>query len=483
MIRNERQYRITKAQASEFHKALTELRASHPGDLSPILWQAQVDAVESQYNELFNQISAYEQLQTARPAVIEANSLEELPDALISARIALDLSQKDLADRLGLKEQQIQRYESTNYASASLSRLQEVAQALGVRVTEKVFLPDFHPRKSYLLERLKAEGISESFLIGKLLPSDTAEEFLNAANDDELLTIKVANVLENVFNCKNEDIFGAQPLRLHSAALATARFKVPGGDRGKRFSAYVAYANYLAISVANAHQAQPFNHPLSTNFLSLKSAIKESKGATDLASLVDYMWDIGIPVIPLKDAGEFHGACWRIAGRNSIVIKQNSKSESRWCFDLMHEYYHCTQNPDAESHEWIDGEELSSERQSSPEEKAANIFSGNFLLDGRAEDLVQDCVLLSKGDIKYIKHSVETVARKEGISVSHLANYMAFRLSLQGINWWGAANNLQEINNSPFNVVRDVFMRRFDFGRIDELSSKILKRALFPAGE
>jgi hypothetical protein len=39
-----------------------------------------------------------------------------------------------LAERLGLKEQQIQRYEATNYASASLSRVQQVARALGLRM-------------------------------------------------------------------------------------------------------------------------------------------------------------------------------------------------------------------------------------------------------------------------------------------------------------------------------------------------------------
>ncbi|MBM4258372.1 MAG: helix-turn-helix transcriptional regulator [Deltaproteobacteria bacterium] len=40
-------------------------------------------------------------------------SLEELPKTLIQARIAGGLSQEDLATTLGLKPQQIQRYEAT----------------------------------------------------------------------------------------------------------------------------------------------------------------------------------------------------------------------------------------------------------------------------------------------------------------------------------------------------------------------------------
>ena len=60
----------------------------------------------------------------------------ELPTVLIKARIAQGLSQKDLAERIGLKEQQIQRYEATDYASASLNRIKEVVSALGAATSK-----------------------------------------------------------------------------------------------------------------------------------------------------------------------------------------------------------------------------------------------------------------------------------------------------------------------------------------------------------
>jgi transcriptional regulator with XRE-family HTH domain len=69
-----------------------------------------------------------------RRLALRLASLEELPQALIQARIARGLSQKELADRLGLKEQQVQRYEATNYASAKLAMLEQVMRALGLRV-------------------------------------------------------------------------------------------------------------------------------------------------------------------------------------------------------------------------------------------------------------------------------------------------------------------------------------------------------------
>ena len=50
------------------------------------------------------------------------------------------MSQKDLASRLGLKEQQIQQYEASEYASASLARVTAVIRALGLSVREDIIL-------------------------------------------------------------------------------------------------------------------------------------------------------------------------------------------------------------------------------------------------------------------------------------------------------------------------------------------------------
>jgi transcriptional regulator with XRE-family HTH domain len=64
------------------------------------------------------------------------NSLDALPKVLIEARIAAGLTQEDLASRLGLKPQQIQRYEASDYQTASLARLRGIARVLNLRVRE-----------------------------------------------------------------------------------------------------------------------------------------------------------------------------------------------------------------------------------------------------------------------------------------------------------------------------------------------------------
>jgi DNA-binding XRE family transcriptional regulator len=140
MIKNERQYRITKTQAKKFAIALSDAQSKEYTE--PLLAELERNALKSQLDELSQQIDEYEELQAGTRSVIDVDSFAELPDALVKARIAAGLSQKNLADRLELKEQQIQRYEATDYRTASLSRLQEIVQALGISVRGKVFLPN-----------------------------------------------------------------------------------------------------------------------------------------------------------------------------------------------------------------------------------------------------------------------------------------------------------------------------------------------------
>jgi DNA-binding XRE family transcriptional regulator len=139
MIRNEQQYRITKAQAQRFADALQDAEARPGAD--PRLQKLEQEALSSQMQELREQIEEYEALRSGQRSVLTLDSFDAFPGALVRARIATGLSQRELADRLGLKEQQVQRYEATEYASASLSRVKEVIAALGIQVREDIFLP------------------------------------------------------------------------------------------------------------------------------------------------------------------------------------------------------------------------------------------------------------------------------------------------------------------------------------------------------
>lgn len=139
MITNERQYRITKGWLKKFEAsaALNE-KSEPPPDVHPRIHEAATDALASEAEVLRGQLREYERLRAGRVKQRTLRSLDELPKAIIEARIAAHVTQKGLADRLSVAEQQVQRWESSEYAGVSIQRLQQVADALGARISEKV---------------------------------------------------------------------------------------------------------------------------------------------------------------------------------------------------------------------------------------------------------------------------------------------------------------------------------------------------------
>ncbi len=209
MIKNERQYRITKAQVAKFESALDEVPSRE--NVHPLLAQLEADALRSQMTELQHQLEEYEALSSGAFGVISVESFDELPQALVRSRIAMGLNQKDLADRLGMKEQQIQRYEATDYQSASMARLREVIEALGVTVREEVVLPTKTTSVPAFFDRLKNAGIDRDFVSRRILPPAIAERVLcKSPNPTEVEMTNAATIVGRVFNWGVDELLGTK---------------------------------------------------------------------------------------------------------------------------------------------------------------------------------------------------------------------------------------------------------------------------------
>lgn len=131
MIKNERQYKITRAKLEDLETALAAIDR-HDSNLHPRQILGRVNSLERTIGDLRTEIDEYERLKNGEVAEIEVKSLAELPTALIKARIAKGLTQKQLADRIGIQEQQVQRYEAADYDTISFDRLIAIAQILGI---------------------------------------------------------------------------------------------------------------------------------------------------------------------------------------------------------------------------------------------------------------------------------------------------------------------------------------------------------------
>jgi HTH-type transcriptional regulator/antitoxin HigA len=144
MITNERQYRITAAQLEKLRQGVEsfDIGEATERSKSSVIARAELAALQSEVENLSQQLREYETLKSGTVEVLKASSLQELPSILIRARIARGLSQRQLAEAVGLKEQQIQRYEAEEYASASLTRLADIAEALDLNISE---IAEFRP--------------------------------------------------------------------------------------------------------------------------------------------------------------------------------------------------------------------------------------------------------------------------------------------------------------------------------------------------
>jgi len=141
MITNEQQYRATKESARIFEEAL-----EHENDqgkyFPPRLRQAMSQGIASELAMLRAQLQEYEDFCAGKIREMTVDRLDDLPDVLIRARISNGWTQRELAEELGIKEQQVRRYEATRYKSAPFIRLAQVAIALGIQINLHATLPD-----------------------------------------------------------------------------------------------------------------------------------------------------------------------------------------------------------------------------------------------------------------------------------------------------------------------------------------------------
>jgi len=142
-ITNARQYRISKAQLARFEQAIESAeraRGEPRTGQESIAHDVLLEQARAQADDLRRELEDYERIAGSQTMTLEVHSLSDLPTALIHARMASGLTQRELAQRIGVTPQQVQRDEQTGYAQASLERLQRVWQVLGASLDGRVTL-------------------------------------------------------------------------------------------------------------------------------------------------------------------------------------------------------------------------------------------------------------------------------------------------------------------------------------------------------
>ncbi len=419
---------------------------------------------------------------SAHLAEVADEEAKQIGLRLKELRTRRNLTSKELAERAGITPQSLSRIEHGRH-DVVFTTLRRLLAAMGYGLKDLAAPPPQRPASvAALLKRLATMGIDRDLILHRILPEQISARVgkRSGSSDEDRLVDEIARGVSKVFNWSTSAILGGDSLQFEPTLVATTRFKVRGKTNELRATAYTFFAHYLALTLVAATRHLE-SHPIPADADQLRQAVQARYGAVDFEHVLDFAWDCGVPVLPLRDPGAFHGACWRIAGRSVIVLKQVTDSQARWLFDLLHELKHVASHLSDERPSIVEGREISPmslDYRDSAEEVEASEFAGAVILGGRAEELAQACVERARGSVEQLKRAVEQVAAIEHVPSDALANYVAFRLAHQGISWWGAANNLQVTDPPPWLIAREVTLERAQLQDLDAPARDMLLRAM-----
>jgi HTH-type transcriptional regulator/antitoxin HigA len=135
MIKNEKQYKISKKLLNDINENIANLKkdtTQHPLKIKLLL----ASALNMQ-KEVEQDILLYETLKTNKVAILKERLFSDLPSLLIEFKIKSGLTQKEFAAQLGIKEQQLQRYEADNFKSVTFKNLLRFLEAIGLEIIIK----------------------------------------------------------------------------------------------------------------------------------------------------------------------------------------------------------------------------------------------------------------------------------------------------------------------------------------------------------
>lgn len=140
MIRSEREYQEMVRRLEQDREVLRQQRERLQRlGLSEEDVNLAMEPAVSFHEQLKEEVAYYEQIRRG-----DFNALTNLTDVgrlLIGLRIAKGLSQKDLADKLGVSEAQVSRDERNEYHGITVERVQRILDSMGVTLVSQVVNP------------------------------------------------------------------------------------------------------------------------------------------------------------------------------------------------------------------------------------------------------------------------------------------------------------------------------------------------------
>lgn len=384
---------------------------------------------------------------------------------LRALREARGMTAKEVARAAGIAPLSLSRIELGRH-DVVYRTLRRILAAMNYSLRDLAEAAEPELSTTQVVERLNQAGVHRRVL-EKLLRS-TGEQ-----------SERVVAAVGRIFGWSPFELAGEQPLALRPVVAGVGRFKSQV-NQNPELATYTFWAHWLALLVDRACPRPAADVPQNPEVI--RRELVERAGTVNFEALLHWCWEHGIAVLPLDDPGEFHGAAWLIEGTAVIVLKQRTPWTSRWTFDLGHEVGHMARHLDEATAAIVEvGEVNPAQATDDEDEQEANDYAGDLLL-GDADELARELAERTRGDIRHLKREVVTLAKERGVEADALANYMAYRLDLEGEDWWATAATLQDDSGRAPELARKVLMEHLQWDLLSPDDAALLQAALERGG-
>ena len=134
-LKNEKQYKISKKKLSEINEDIGKVQSDT--SQHPLRNKLMLASLLNMQKDMEQEILLYETLKKDKKGVLKERLFSEFPSLLTEYKIKSRLTQKEFAEQLGIKEQQLQRYEADNFKSVTFKNLLRFLEAIGLEIMIK----------------------------------------------------------------------------------------------------------------------------------------------------------------------------------------------------------------------------------------------------------------------------------------------------------------------------------------------------------
>ena len=133
MIKNEKQYKITRNKLAGIQEEIVRIKSGNDEGL-PAKEKLILVSLEMMKSQMESELAEYDFLKKKRVDHLKARRISDLPSVIIEYKIHSGMTQKEFSKKIGMKEQQLQRYEAEDFRSISFKNLLKILQAIGLEI-------------------------------------------------------------------------------------------------------------------------------------------------------------------------------------------------------------------------------------------------------------------------------------------------------------------------------------------------------------